>query len=98
MPTNFHNIIAFGQDAEALVDTYGTTKVVTLNRPKALNALNLNMIDLLLPHYQVGSFYSIQSIQYFWFQKWKKDDDTQIVIMKGSGDKAFCAGGDIRGT
>lgn len=30
-------------------------------------------------------------------QKWEKDPETSIVIIKGTGGKAFCAGGDIRG-
>jgi len=66
-------------DAEVLVDSYGDTKVVTLNRPKALNSLNLDMTELMLPKYKT----------------WQRDD-TKLIIMKGSGDKAFCAGGDIR--
>ncbi|XP_035771124.1 3-hydroxyisobutyryl-CoA hydrolase, mitochondrial [Neolamprologus brichardi] len=28
--------------------------------------------------------------------KWESDNETDIVIIKGAGDKAFCAGGDIR--
>lgn len=34
---------------------------------------------------------------FFHFQKWEDDNETGIVIIKGAGDKAFCAGGDIRG-
>lgn len=33
----------------------------------------------------------------FYFQFWENDSDTDIVIIKGAGGKAFCAGGDIRG-
>ena len=29
-------------------------------------------------------------------QEWNSDDNTSMVILKGAGDKAFCAGGDIR--
>jgi enoyl-CoA hydratase/carnithine racemase len=29
-------------------------------------------------------------------KKWESDPNT-VIIMKGAGDKAFCAGGDIRG-
>ena len=31
------------------------------------------------------------------FQEWEEDPTTSMVIIKGAGDKAFCAGGDIRG-
>lgn len=30
-------------------------------------------------------------------QTWEDDKDTAMVIIKGAGGKAFCAGGDIRG-
>jgi len=28
---------------------------------------------------------------------WDDDDDVQMIIVKGAGGKAFCAGGDVRG-
>ncbi|TSW62343.1 3-hydroxyisobutyryl-CoA hydrolase, mitochondrial [Bagarius yarrelli] len=31
-------------------------------------------------------------------KKWEEDPETDMVIIKGAGGKAFCAGGDIRGT
>lgn len=52
--------------------------VLTLNRPKQLNALNLSMVEKILPM----------------LHKWEKDKS--MVIVKGTGDKAFCAGGDVR--
>jgi enoyl-CoA hydratase len=52
---------------------------ITLNRPKALNAYNIKMRDEL---YEVlGAI--------------KDDSDVQVVILKGAGDKAFCAGADL---
>ncbi len=55
--------------------------LVLLNRPKALNALNAPMVAKLTPEYE----------------RWVADSGQQrVVVMKGSGDKAFCAGGDIR--
>lgn len=53
---------------------------VLLNRPKALNACTQNMCQLL--HDQLT--------------QWEKDDRIKSVIVKGAGDRAFCAGGDIR--
>lgn len=51
----------------------------TLNVPKALNALNLDMIRLLAPQ----------------LKAWEQQDDIAVVVLKGSGEKAFCAGGDV---
>nr|XP_046218700.1 3-hydroxyisobutyryl-CoA hydrolase, mitochondrial-like [Oncorhynchus gorbuscha] len=66
--------------AEVLVEKVGNAGVITLNRPKALNALNMNMIRLMYPQ----------------LKKWETDKETDIVVVKGAGGKAFCAGGDIR--
>jgi len=52
---------------------------VTLNRPYALNAFNLQMRDEL---YQV-----LQAI--------KQDSEVRVMVLKGAGEKAFCAGADI---
>jgi Enoyl-CoA hydratase/carnithine racemase len=52
---------------------------ITLNRPKALNAYNIQMRDEL---YQVlGAI--------------KDDSEVRVTILKGAGDKAFCAGADL---
>ncbi|MBI2849497.1 MAG: enoyl-CoA hydratase/isomerase family protein [Chloroflexi bacterium] len=52
---------------------------ITLNRPQALNAYNIRMRDEL---WQILSAI-------------KEDDDVRVVILKGSGEKAFCAGADL---
>lgn len=54
--------------------------VATLNSEKSLNALSLPMVELLQPQLAV----------------WQKDPAICMVWLQGSGDKAFCAGGDIR--
>jgi enoyl-CoA hydratase/carnithine racemase len=54
--------------------------VATLNSEKSLNALSLPMVELLLPQ----------------MQRWKDDPQIAMVLLQGTGDKAFCAGGDIR--
>lgn len=52
---------------------------VTLNRPQVLNSYNTRMRDEL---YQIlGAI--------------KDDDEVAVVILKGAGDKAFCAGADL---
>ncbi|XP_026073411.1 3-hydroxyisobutyryl-CoA hydrolase, mitochondrial isoform X4 [Carassius auratus] len=66
--------------SEVLFEKVGNAGVITLNRPKALNALNLTMIRHIYPQ----------------LKNWDKDSETDLVIIKGAGEKAFCAGGDIR--
>ncbi|MGG7093930.1 enoyl-CoA hydratase/isomerase family protein [Shewanella indica] len=70
---------------EVVFQTLGTASgkligVATLNVEKALNALNLNMVRLLAKQ----------------LAAWKQDEQIACVILDGSGDKAFCAGGDVR--
>lgn len=52
---------------------------ITLNRPKQLNALNLPMVKLM--HKQLDV--------------WENDNDVKAIVIKGSGDVAFCAGGTL---
>lgn len=54
--------------------------VMTLNSPKSLNALSVDMCHLLSAA----------------LSDWQEDERLVAVILKGAGDKAFCAGGDIR--
>ncbi|XP_040057849.1 3-hydroxyisobutyryl-CoA hydrolase, mitochondrial isoform X1 [Gasterosteus aculeatus] len=67
-------------DPGVLLEKVGNAGVITINRPKVLNALNLTMIRQIAPQ----------------LQKWENDNETDIVIIRGAGGKAFCAGGDIR--
>jgi enoyl-CoA hydratase/carnithine racemase len=55
--------------------------VATLNAPKALNGLSLEMARLLDAR----------------LSDWANDDTMAVVVLQGAGDKAFCAGGDLRG-
>jgi 3-hydroxyisobutyryl-CoA hydrolase len=68
-------------DEEVILERNGNKGIITLNRPKALNALNLSMIKKIYPQ----------------LRSWEMDNTMKMVIIKGSGDKAFCAGGDVRG-
>lgn len=54
--------------------------VVTLNRPGALNALTLEMARALDRM----------------LVEWAADEGVRAVLVKAAGDKAFCAGGDVR--
>jgi len=53
--------------------------VITLNSPKSLNALGMDMIALIYPK----------------LQQWQTQDDIAAIFLQGEGEKAFCAGGDI---
>jgi len=58
----------------------GALGLVTLNRPKALNALTHGMcLDMLKA-----------------LTEWAADDAVKTVAIRGTGPRAFCAGGDIR--
>ena len=54
---------------------------IVLDRPKALNALTLEMIREIAPR----------------MAAWAKDPTVACVAITGEGGKAFCAGGDVRG-
>lgn len=68
------------QEAEVLFSRVGSAGLITLNRPKALNALTLNMVRLIHPQ----------------LNEWARDPSIRIVMIEGAGEKGFCAGGDIR--
>lgn len=67
-------------DAEALIERRGRAGVIVLNRPKALNALTLVMVRLIAAA----------------LHEWERDGAVDRIVLLGSGDRAFCAGGDIR--
>lgn len=54
--------------------------VATLNAEKALNALSLQMVDLLAPK----------------MAAWASDPGIALVMLQGAGEKAFSAGGDLQ--
>jgi len=55
--------------------------IATLNRPKTLNGLSLEMTRLLDRQ----------------LEQWVTDEQIAAVVLKGAGEKAFCAGGDLHG-
>jgi len=67
-------------DAEALIERRGRAGVVVLNRPRALNALTLTMVRLIAAA----------------LDEWEGDGAVDRVVITGAGERAFCAGGDIR--
>ncbi|PVB63273.1 enoyl-CoA hydratase/isomerase family protein [Labrenzia sp. 011] len=65
---------------DILFEKRGLAGFVTLNRPKALNALNHAMVTALASQ----------------LERWAQDPGIAHVVITGAGEKAFCAGGDIR--
>ncbi|MCW3174117.1 enoyl-CoA hydratase/isomerase family protein [Shewanella subflava] len=70
---------------DVIFQTLGTLSgksigVVTLNIEKALNALNIGMVQAMTKQ----------------LKQWQTDANIALVVLDGSGDKAFCAGGDVR--
>lgn len=67
-------------EAEILFEQRGRLGLITLNRPEALNALTYGMVLALDAQ----------------LDQWAGDDSIAVVAIRGAGDKAFAAGGDIR--
>jgi enoyl-CoA hydratase len=64
-----------------LARTGGGLGRLTLNRPRAINALDLDMIHLL--HAALDA--------------WERDTEVDVVLLDGAGERGLCAGGDVRG-
>jgi enoyl-CoA hydratase len=68
------------EEQDVLFEVRGRAGLITLNRPKALNALTLGMVRLMRAQ----------------LAAWADDPGIERVVIEGAGDRAFCAGGDIR--
>ena len=64
------------------IDTANSRRfgIVTLNAPSSLNALSMAMVRLLTPR----------------LREWADDAGIAGVLLQAAGEKAFCAGGDLR--
>ena len=67
---NFYNV---------LTETSNGITTITVNRPKKLNALNIETIEELHEA----------------FKEANDDENTKVIVLTGSGEKAFIAGADI---
>jgi len=65
---------------EILFEHRGAAGLVTLNRPRALNALTHDMCVRMKAK----------------LEEWAGDNSVRTIVVQGAGDRAFCAGGDIR--
>lgn len=68
--------------ADAVVNTFvqNSTGIMELNRPRALNSINQEMVDLIREA----------------LDKWIDDEAVHRVLIYSTSDRAFCAGGDVR--
>ena len=67
-------------EASLVLNREGHAGTILMNRPKALNALDLGMIQ---------DFAAA-------IAQWKDDASVKLVLLEGAGGRAFCAGGDVR--
>lgn len=68
-------------EGDLIVRREGAAGIIRLNRPKAINAMTLEMslgIDAALDRFEL-------------------DPDVVVVVLEGAGERGLCAGGDIRG-
>lgn len=66
--------------AEVICEKQGQAGLMALNRPQALNALTLGMVREMRRA----------------LDAWAVDPAVTRIVVEGAGEKAFCAGGDIR--
>ncbi|WP_426609425.1 enoyl-CoA hydratase/isomerase family protein [Bradyrhizobium sp. McL0616] len=69
------------EEGDLVVRREGAAGVIRLNRPKAINAMTLEMsigIDAAL-------------------DKFEADPEVAVIVLEGAGERGLCAGGDIRG-
>ena len=67
-------------DQEIVLGRHGGLAILTINRPRALNALTLGNYRRFAPA----------------LRSWAADPSVHAVVVRGAGERAFCAGGDVR--
>lgn len=83
--THTENLQNYSQQTPVLFSSQPTDcghriGIMTLNAAKSLNALSVEMCQLLSQQ----------------LEQWQTDSSVVAIVLKGATDKAFCAGGDIR--
>ena len=63
-----------------LTEVRGSLGLLTLNRPRAINALDVSMMEAVPAA----------------LEAWRRDDRVQVVAIVGAGERGFCAGGDVQ--
>jgi enoyl-CoA hydratase/carnithine racemase len=65
-----------------LVERKGATLVLTMNRPEAMNAIDPPLAESLRSAWRLAA----------------EDDNVRVVVLTGAGERAFCAGADLKRT
>jgi enoyl-CoA hydratase/carnithine racemase len=65
---------------EILYENRGQVAIITINRPEARNAINRGVREGLASAWE----------------RFEKDGEARVAILTGAGDKAFCAGADLK--
>jgi enoyl-CoA hydratase len=68
-----------GSDGQVRLERDGEVAIITLDRPRKLNAYTPEMFDELVAH----------------FETFDGDPDLRVAVLTGAGDRAFCAGADL---
>lgn len=68
-----------GNEPEILIEAKNGLGRITLNRPRAINALNHTMVQAMAEA----------------LLEWSTDDTIRAVVVAGAGERGLCAGGDI---
>ena len=68
-------------EPEVLIETRGQLGLITLNRPRAINALTHLMVGLIVDA----------------LEAWRDDESVATVAIIGAGERGLCAGGDVIG-
>jgi enoyl-CoA hydratase len=72
-------LVVAEESDEVLTRVDNGVGLITLNRPKAINSLNQQMVDALRPV----------------LTRWEDDDAVGAVVLSGAGERGLCAGGDV---
>lgn len=63
-----------------LIEPMGRLLAITLNRPRTINSLNLEMIGLIESALEIA----------------RKESRIHFLLFRGAGERGFCAGGDLK--
>lgn len=66
--------------AKLIVERKGPVAILTLNRPEAMNAYDAELVQAMGTQ----------------FKAFDEDDELKVAVLTGAGDKAFCAGADLK--
>jgi enoyl-CoA hydratase/carnithine racemase len=73
-------VATMGETEQVLYEVEAGAAWITINRPEARNALNA----------------AVRAGLRDCFERAEADDDAGVVVLTGAGDRAFCAGGDLK--